>query len=81
MARGWESKSVESQRADREGQPAAAPADLSNEERERRMRRARLELDRARVRAELASATQPVHRAMLERALDEIDARLKSAEG
>jgi hypothetical protein len=78
MARGWESKAVESQQADREERVAASAAVLSHEERERRMRRARLELDRARVRSELAGARQPAHRAMLERALDEIDRRLKS---
>jgi hypothetical protein len=81
MARGWESKAVESQQADREERVAMTAAEVSHEERERRMRRAQLELDRARVRSELAGATQPAHRTMLERALEEIDTRLKSSEG
>ena len=68
MARGWESKSVESQQADswgggRPARPVARGA------RPRRARAMRSTLALARVRDELAGATQPAHRAMLERAI------------
>ena len=70
MARGWESKSVESQQEEslreseqRDSQP------LSPEERERRERLATLELSRARTLDQLERATGAAHRAMLKRTL------------
>jgi len=68
MARGWESKSVESQiedassRADR-GEP------LTPEQRELRRKRDGLELSRRRVIQDLAAAQSAVRRASLEQAL------------
>ena len=55
MARGWESKSVESQQADRLGSAARGPA-LTPEARARAARREALPLALARVREELAGA-------------------------
>ena len=71
MARGWESKAIESQQDDARGakkpgrpSPQVDPA-----------RRA-LELARARVLADLERATLPPHRRMLEQALADLDAKL-----
>ena len=78
MARGWESKNVESQQAERE-QGTEVPAQLTPEEAARLAKRRTLELTRARALADLGAATSPQHRAMLEaavRALDEQLARL-----
>ncbi|HJQ35290.1 MAG TPA: hypothetical protein VJ866_24275 [Pyrinomonadaceae bacterium] len=70
MARGWESKSVESQQEesfrDAEGRDLQA---LSPEERARHERLASLELSRARTLDQLERATSPAHRAMLKRTL------------
>ena len=77
MARGWESKSVESQqeeatrgRSEKKGRP------LSEEERARSSRRATLELARKRTAADLNDATAPARRLMLERALAALDLEL-----
>jgi hypothetical protein len=75
MARGWESKSVEAQQADREQQgPAAAP--VSPVEAARNARRRTLEMARVRAVEDLALARMPPHRAMLEAAIAAIDAQL-----
>lgn len=75
MARGWESKSVESQQSDAGGvadrRPQVTPA-----ERERLDKRAALMLSLARVRDELTRATRPAHRAMLEGAATALDAEI-----
>jgi hypothetical protein len=70
LARGWESKSVESQQE--ESLRESAPRDLqqlSPEERARRERLASLELSRARTLDQLERATGGAHRAMLKRTL------------
>jgi len=72
MARGWESKSIESQQADREAQ-RREPAPVPPEEAQRRDARRTVELARARARADLERATAPAHRAMLEAALCALD--------
>jgi hypothetical protein len=78
MARGFESKSVESQQADRDRppEPGAADPPLTPEEIARKDRRRTLELARARALADLARATHPSHRAMLNAALKAIDEQL-----
>ncbi len=73
MARGFDSKAVESQqddlRAARERRgAAAAPPDPA---------RSAMVLARARVAADLAKATQPAHRQMLEAALADLDRSLR----
>ena len=70
MARGWESKSVESQQEEsvRESERRDLQQ-LSPEERERRGRLASLELSRARTLDQLERATGAAHRAMLKRTL------------
>ena len=75
MARGWESKSIESQQADaatdRVKKAAPSPEAVAAESRRRD-----LALSRARVAADLERATVPAHRQMLERALADLDARI-----
>jgi hypothetical protein len=77
MARGWESKAVESQQADRDAEDGAGAA-ASAEERRRQARRAPLELARARAVADLALARQPAHRAMLEAAIRALDEQIRA---
>ncbi|HST52763.1 MAG TPA: hypothetical protein VLJ61_12195 [Pyrinomonadaceae bacterium] len=70
MARGWESKSVESQQEERarESEQRDARA-LTPEERARRERLATLELSRSRTLDQLSRSTSAAHRAMLKRTL------------
>lgn len=71
MARGWESKGVESQQ---EALPEADRGEaLTAEEREIRRKRESLELDRRRILRDLEAARSPVRRASLERALAFLD--------
>jgi hypothetical protein len=67
MARGWESKGVESQQE--VGPGADRGEDLTPEQREVRRKRESLELDRRRVLHDLQAAQSPMRRAYLERAL------------
>jgi hypothetical protein len=76
VARGWESKSVESQQEDR-ARREAATGPATPEEAARLARRRTLELARARAAADLAAARSPAHRAMLEAALRALDEQLK----
>jgi hypothetical protein len=77
MARGWESKSVEAQQADREEAPKRAGESIGPEEAVRRARRRTLELARARAEADLRAATNPAHRQMLEAALAALNEQLR----
>lgn len=75
MARGWESKSVESQQHD--ALSAAQPRrELTPEQKARVQRRALLELTIANAEAELAAAGHAVHREMLRLKLDALKAEL-----
>lgn len=70
MARGWESKSVESQLEEKEREAELRKSQpLSVEERDRGERLASLSLSRARTLEQLEHATTPAHRAMLKRTL------------
>jgi hypothetical protein len=75
MARGFESKSVESQQADRFERRGASERP-SREELERRGKRESLELSRRRIQNELEASSSPVHRAALENALRFLDDEL-----
>jgi hypothetical protein len=76
MARGWESKSIESQQEDAGRKPPAGP-ELTAEQRERATEKAGLELALARTQAEMTGACRPAHREMLRLRLDAIRARLE----
>ena len=77
MARGWESKAVESQQdealRDRQRQSKRS---LTATEKTAVTRNNMLELARARTLLDLEGATQPGHRALLERALAALDEQL-----
>jgi hypothetical protein len=75
MARGWESKAVESQQDDarREGpRPPAVP----QADRDRQVQRRSLELALANAQAELGAACRPAHKDMLRQKLAAIQAAL-----
>ena len=76
MARGWESKSIESQQADRETRDRPA-APLSEAEAARLSHRRTLELARTRALMDLAAATAPAHRRTLEAAIQALDEQLQ----
>lgn len=80
MARGWESKSVESQQDDasakRTPQRAMSPAETA-----RRVERETLMLARSRALADLQQACAAAHRGMLEQAIADLDARLQELDG
>ena len=76
MARGFESKSVESQQEESQRRTALRPA-MTPEEKEREARRAGLELALAQTQAEIGAACRPAHREMLKLRLDAIRARIE----
>jgi hypothetical protein len=77
MARGWESKSIEDQIAERDAarsarrESAPAPVDA-----ERKARRQTLQLARARALQELQGACDRRHRALLDQTLAHLDEEL-----
>jgi hypothetical protein len=75
MARGFESKMVEfNQEEAARGRSPSEPR--SAEEQARMTRRASLELARSRAATDLATATRPAHREMLEQAIKALDEQL-----
>lgn len=77
MARGWESKSIESQQdAAEERRNLQQREQLSPEEAERQQKRESLLLSRARVAHDLENATSPRYRETLQAALTHLDAKL-----
>jgi hypothetical protein len=78
MARGWESKSVESQIE--EFEHSRAPNGKSTEMIQQEQERASIELTRTRVLHDIATATHPRYRDQLEAALRHLDQRLAAIE-
>ena len=76
MARGFESKSVESQQEEAQRAKVLRPA-LSAEEQARQTRKAGLQLALAQTQAEMSAACKPVHREMLKLRLEAIQAQLQ----
>ena len=76
MARGFESKSVESQQSEAFDRGARRDKQ-SAEEIEKRQKRESLEMSRLRVKRELEGARSPVHRTALENALRFLDDELR----
>jgi hypothetical protein len=76
MARGWESKNVESQQEEA-ARARKRPRALSPEEQARQVKREGLELARARAAADLERASAPAHRQMLEQTLAAIETQLR----
>ena len=79
MARGFESKDVEFQQAEAAERGRPGRRALTPVERDDRSRRRTLELAVTRARAELAGASSPHHRRMLEAAIADLEARLTEA--
>ena len=76
MARGFESKSVESQQEEAQRARTIKPA-LSEDEKARLARKTGLELALAQTQSELGAACRPAHREMLTLRLDAIRAQIK----
>jgi hypothetical protein len=75
MARGFESKDVEFQQAEKERGRQLGRA-LTPEERDARARRETIELALARAKADLAAARTPTHQRMLAAAIGELERQL-----
>jgi hypothetical protein len=76
MARGFESKSVESQQEEAQRARIVKPA-LSAEEKARQSRQAGLEMALAQTQAEMTAACRPAHREMLKLRLEAIRAQIR----
>ncbi len=77
MARGWESKSVESQMESvEERRKSSQAARLSAEQIARQRERESIELSRTRVLQDLASATSPRYRELLQKSLKFLDEKI-----
>jgi hypothetical protein len=80
MARGWESKSIESQQEDAQAAKVRKPP-MTAEQRLRADRRTTLQLALARAQAELHAACQPAYRDMLRLKLQTLQQQLAELEG
>ncbi len=79
MARGWESKAVESQIEAAETRASQSRArQVSQDQLNRQRERESIELSRTRVLRDLAAATNPKYREQLEQSLQYLDEKLKS---
>jgi hypothetical protein len=78
MARGWESKNIESQQQEEAARSRKGAAPLTAAQQESVLRRRSLELARARAVADLERASAPAHRKMLEQAIAALDQQLSS---
>jgi len=77
MARGWESKDVESQVEEKKTMSSAsAKGPKSPEEIRREQERRDLQLSRTRIVNDLQTATHPNHRKSLEAALEHLDQKI-----
>ena len=79
MARGWESKSIEQQQEEATSSTQSRGKPLNPEQISEQNKRRGLELSRKRMLQQLALASSPQHRAMLEAALAELDAKLEDS--
>jgi len=79
MARGWESKSVEEQQAER-NQPGAKGLRLSPEQAARKRLIDALMLSRRKVQHDLEASVHPARCEMLQRALLDLDNRIAALE-
>ena len=80
MARGWESKSVESQMEDIADRRAVTQPGRSPEEIARERERESLLLSKTRVLQDLAAANNPKYRELLQRSLSFLDEKLAQLE-
>ena len=80
MARGFESKQVESQQEEAARGRTVKGPDLSETERVRVVQQRALQLSRKRAADDLSRASAPAHRQMLEQAIAALDAELAALE-
>jgi hypothetical protein len=80
MARGWESKDIESQLASKENMAAPGKARKAQDQLEKDRERANVELSRKHILNDLETATHPNHRKMLEAALAHLNEKLHQLE-
>ena len=76
MARGFESKSVESQQEEAQRGKTTRPA-MTDEEKVRQTRKSGLELALAQAQSEMTAACKPAHREMLKLKLEAIQAQIR----
>ena len=76
MARGFESKSVESQQEEAQRAKSTRPP-LSPEDQARHSRKTGLELALAQTQSEMSAACRPAHREMLKLRLEAIQAQIR----
>ena len=76
MARGWESKSVESQQAEAAERPRKGRPQLTPEQAAREREKQGLILSRQRILAQIEAAQHPGHLQMLRAALADLNARI-----
>ena len=76
MARGFESKSVESQQEEAQRKKEMRPA-LSADDLARQARKTGLELALAQTQSEMSAACRPAHREMLKLRLEAIQAQIR----
>jgi hypothetical protein len=76
MARGFESKDVEFQQTEAADRSQVPRRSLTPEERDRAVQRHSIELALTRARSDLAAATSPIHRHMLEQGIAELERQL-----
>ncbi len=81
MARGWESKSVESQQESAAAGRSAPSKRGDPQSRVGQQARGGLELSRTRILRELAAAVHPQHREQLEAALLYLDTKIAEIDG
>lgn len=81
MARGWESKSVESQQEDAAEKSAKSRVKLSPEAAARNRETENLRLARQRVLQQIKDAHNPRHRRLLENTLADLDQKLSHSAG
>ncbi len=76
MARGFDSKSVEEQQLESQRTSDTEKPHLTPEEQQKRRERESLQLSIRKIEGDLERSTNPQHRAMLERALEDLKGRL-----
>ncbi len=76
MARGWESKSVESQMESAEARRAARNTPIDPAQAERNRKRESLQLTRTRILRDLEAAQNPRHREILLAGLKHLDEKI-----
>jgi hypothetical protein len=76
MARGFESKAVESQQEEAQRAKSIRPA-LTAEEADKQARKAGLEMALAQTQSEMRAACRPAHRDMLKLKLEAIQAQIR----